>query len=228
MYAFSFHYDNEPDSLVVIPIPPSSFKTSYKSNNKSIDLISIGEATIMKDIPLREMSFKFLIPKDNVLCDVKAEHFHNQIYYLNKLRNFKKDKKPVRFIITREMPDGTKLFNGDILVTFEQMTIDENAGEEGDYWIDLKLKEYRKIDVKYMEVIGEDENGTQLAVEEVQRETKDTSKSYVVKSGDTLSKIAQLELGDRNRYKEIAELNNITNPNIINVGQVLKLPGKGG
>lgn len=49
-------------------------------------------------------------------------------------------------------------------------------------------------------------------------------KSYVVKSGDTLSKIAKEFYGDANRYMDIANANNISNPDKIDVGQELKIP----
>jgi LysM repeat protein len=46
---------------------------------------------------------------------------------------------------------------------------------------------------------------------------------YTVRSGDTLSRIAQRELGDANRWREIARLNRdvIPNPDLIRPGQVL-------
>ena len=49
-------------------------------------------------------------------------------------------------------------------------------------------------------------------------------KTYVVKSGDTLSKIAKEFYGDANKYMDIANANNISNPDKINVGQELKIP----
>jgi predicted chitinase len=50
--------------------------------------------------------------------------------------------------------------------------------------------------------------------------------TYTVRPGDTLSGIAQAVLGDGNRWREIWDLNKdqITDPNIIHAGQVLKLP----
>ena len=48
-------------------------------------------------------------------------------------------------------------------------------------------------------------------------------RTYRVKSGDTLWKIAQNLLGDGNRYSEIMSLNNLQNGN-IRVGQTLNLP----
>lgn len=47
---------------------------------------------------------------------------------------------------------------------------------------------------------------------------------YTVKFGDSLSKIAQNELGDGDRWKEIAELNGLKRPYKLEVGQTLKMP----
>ena len=50
--------------------------------------------------------------------------------------------------------------------------------------------------------------------------------TYTVKSGDTLSKIAQSLLGDANAYMEIFNANRdqLNDPNAIKPGQVLKIP----
>jgi nucleoid-associated protein YgaU len=52
---------------------------------------------------------------------------------------------------------------------------------------------------------------------------------YVVKSGDTLSKIAQEFYGDANRWREIVEANKdqIENPSLIRAGWELEIPGVG-
>ena len=50
-------------------------------------------------------------------------------------------------------------------------------------------------------------------------------KTYTVKAGDTLSKIAKMTLGDANAYMRIFELNKdqLKNPDEIKPGQVLKI-----
>ena len=50
---------------------------------------------------------------------------------------------------------------------------------------------------------------------------------YVVQQGDTLSRIAEHQLGDAGRWSEIFELNKdlIADPDKIHPGQVLALPG---
>lgn len=48
--------------------------------------------------------------------------------------------------------------------------------------------------------------------------------SYTVVRGDTLSTIAQSQLGNKMRYGEIEARNNLANPNLITVGQRLVIP----
>ena len=50
--------------------------------------------------------------------------------------------------------------------------------------------------------------------------------TYTVKAGDTLSKIAKTHLGDANAYMKIFEANKdqLTDPDKIKPGQVLKIP----
>ena len=180
--------------------------------------------TIIKSIPLREFSLKVLLPKNDVLVKDKTI-WKEPIVYLGKLREFKANKKPLRFIVLRPQEDGTELFQGNLLVTLEDYTVSEKAGEEGDFYVDIKLKEYNTIVGRKL-VIDENktsEDGKVQAKEEVQRPTKEPNKTYTVKKGDTLWTIAQKELGSGNKYQDIAKLNNISNPNKIQPGQVLKL-----
>jgi nucleoid-associated protein YgaU len=56
------------------------------------------------------------------------------------------------------------------------------------------------------------------------------AQSYTVVSGDTLSRIAKKFLGSANRWHEIFDANRdqISNPDMIRVGQVLKIPAAAG
>lgn len=52
------------------------------------------------------------------------------------------------------------------------------------------------------------------------------AKTHKVQPGDTLSKIAKQAYGDANKYMKIFEANKdqLSDPNMIKVGQVLKIP----
>lgn len=62
--------------------------------------------------------------------------------------------------------------------------------------------------------------------EVVEGSVKVDTKEYIVKKGDTLSKIAQTEYGKAHRWKYLYELNKdkIKNPNKLKVGQKLIIP----
>ncbi len=49
-------------------------------------------------------------------------------------------------------------------------------------------------------------------------------RTYTVRSGDTLSAIAQRFYGDPNQYRRIAEANGLRSPYNLSLGQVLKIP----
>jgi nucleoid-associated protein YgaU len=53
-----------------------------------------------------------------------------------------------------------------------------------------------------------------------------SSKTYTVKAGDTLSRIAKEHLGNASDYMKIFNLNKdqLSNPDLIQPGQVLRLP----
>lgn len=63
-------------------------------------------------------------------------------------------------------------------------------------------------------------------VADIKVEKTDIYGVYTVKSGDTLSKIAKQLFGNANRYMDIFNLNTdiLKNPDLIKVGQKLKLP----
>ena len=52
------------------------------------------------------------------------------------------------------------------------------------------------------------------------------SKTYTVKAGDTLSRIAKEHYGDANKYTKIFDANKdqLKDPDVIKPGQVLKIP----
>lgn len=53
----------------------------------------------------------------------------------------------------------------------------------------------------------------------------DGTKSITVKNGETLSSIAARELGSAAKYSDLAAFNNIQDPNKIQAGQIIKIPG---
>ena len=65
-----------------------------------------------------------------------------------------------------------------------------------------------------------------IAVIQIEQPVGTSGKTYTVKAGDTLGKIAREQLGDANAYMRIFNANKdlLTDPDKIKPGQVLKLP----
>lgn len=215
---YQFYLDED-----LLPVPPKELTTKVNSSNSTVDLVSIGEVNILKNIGLREYTFELLLPGKPYPFISTLDDFKLPIYYLTKIRGHKESKTPVRLIITRKLSNGEDIFDTNLLVSVETYNITEKAGEEGDIWVELSLKEYRKPVVKVQEV-QTNSSGVSEITEEVQREEKPKATEYTVVSGDSLWAIAKRELNDGSRYKEIAELNGIKDPNSISPGQVLNLP----
>ena len=78
-------------------------------------------------------------------------------------------------------------------------------------------------------VSGVDVSGLRVAagakelVKEKDEQSGDTV--YTVKSGDSLSAIAERYYGNAMEYKKIAHYNNISNPDLIQPGQKIRIPG---
>lgn len=224
IYSFSLGYDDDLTNRIYFPLTLEEFKTTVKSLNKTVEVVNGEQMTIIKSIPLREFSLKVLLPKNDLLVDDK-QIWKEPIVYLARLREFKANRKPLRFIVLRPQEDGTELFSGNLLTTLEDYTVNEIAGEEGDFYVDIKLKEYKTIQGKKLVITNNTPNtsGKVKAKEEFKRPTKDPPKTYTVKKGDTLWTIAQKQLGSGDKWQNLAKLNNISNPNNLKVGQVLKL-----
>jgi nucleoid-associated protein YgaU len=68
----------------------------------------------------------------------------------------------------------------------------------------------------------------QEIVADIQAARKDVYGVHTVASGETLSKLAKMYLGDSNRYMELFNANKdtLTDPNLIKVGQKLTIPSR--
>ncbi|MBN1639030.1 MAG: LysM peptidoglycan-binding domain-containing protein [Ignavibacteriales bacterium] len=61
---------------------------------------------------------------------------------------------------------------------------------------------------------------------DIKTEVTDYFHVHKVVAGDTLSGIAKKYFGDAGKYPELAKFNNISNPDLIKVGQEIKIPNK--
>lgn len=206
---------------VILPITPEKMQIKIKNKNKSIDLINLGEANILKMPGLSTIDFDFVAPAYKYPYVIE---YREQVFYYNLLEKLKTEQKPFIFSIIRQKPNGAAMYPTNFTVSLEDYTITESIEEGFDVVFSVSLKQYKEFNTQYVQ-IQESKTGEKIAEQKTKRETTKTpAKNYTVKKGDSLWNIAKKELGNGTKYKDIAKINNLANPNLIYPGQVLRLP----
>lgn len=218
---------NNKEEEFQLPINPSSIKISQGSNSTTYDLVDLGEINVIKSPKLLTYSFDSIFParqdypfaNAQILSGISSDGvFYNPyVYYLTK---WMRTKRPIRFM----MFGGRYTINTP--ASIESFEWKESAGSGGDIEYSLSLKQYVFYTAQRVS-LHETAAGTGYSVAEPDRpDDRQTPTTYTMVAGDNLWKIAQTKLGDGSRWKEIQQLNGISDAEIrrLPVGKVLKLP----
>ena len=138
--AYRFYLDN-----ILLPVTPQSLEIKIKNQNKTVTLINDTEYNFLKSVGLTEISFDILLPAVKYPFAMYENGFKNQKYYLDELERLKVSKKPFRFYVSRELPNGVGLYDTDMNVSLEDYTIKESADNGFDLTVSINLKEYAPI-----------------------------------------------------------------------------------
>lgn len=161
---------------------------------------------------LREISLSSFFP-------AKDYNFSNNsgrkepLAYVEKIEAWRKSGEPIRVIITGVL---------NMECSIESFSYGERDAT-GDIYYTMALKEYKKIKTRKATVTIAT---VKPSVRAVQAPTTNAGRTYTVKSGDCLWKIAKQFYGNGAEYPKIASANadKIKNPNLIYAGQVLTIP----
>lgn len=197
-----------------LPVLPSKIEAGSTSNNKTIDINSIGEIMLLGNEDLRTMTIDSFFPNQDYPF-VEYSNYLEPWDFVSKILKWKATKKPIRVLIT-----------GTILNT--EMGIENfKYGEEdgsGDVYYSLSLKDYRRIRVRTLS--KKDNEKKQEAKRPVPPKPK-AEKTYVVKRGDNLWNISKRFYGNGNQWRKIYNANKKvigSNPNLIYPKQRFVIP----
>lgn len=216
-YTIYFKYGSKKYKL---PVNPEEIKRSRELNVETYQVLGTGEISIPSYYGLETFSFEAEFPSQKYHY-VKSGNFRDADYYEKMFRKAQKNLTPIRFIASNGMTDDIS-----VKVLVKSVESVEKAGEEGDKYITLNLLEYKEASTRYVAVAT-----TTATVKQAETTTTQTNpavtenKTYTVQSGDTLWGIAKSFYGNGAQYTKIVSANSgISNPNLINVGQVLTIP----
>lgn len=218
---------------VQLPIAPPAMSMKVNNKNETILLINEGEVNLLKKAGLTDIEFEVEFPNSQYPFAVYPSGFQPASHYLEHLEKLKLSQEPFQFIVNRLKPDGSLLFDTNITVSLEDYTVDEDAENGFDVKSLIRLKQFKpfgtkKLNIKSTSTSSSSASNTQpkqkVTVEKSRPTTgKQTPKTHTVKAGETLWAIAKKHLGNGAKADELAELNNLPNPNLIKEGQVIKL-----
>ena len=218
--AYKFYIDT-----VLLPIAPEKLQIKVNNQNKKITLINEGEINILKSPSLSDVEFDILLPNQNYPFASYVGGYQPASYYMEKLKELKKEKKSFQFIVTRTFPNGKMLFDTNMTVSLEDYTIKEDAKKYGtDQVVSIKLKEYREYETLVIKVDKKKKKAKKKKTRKKDGSPK--AKTYTVVKGDCLWNIAKKFYGDGSKWTKIYNANKskIKNPNLIYPGQKLTIP----
>ncbi|QUI25517.1 LysM peptidoglycan-binding domain-containing protein [Vallitalea pronyensis] len=221
MYQFYIGLLDNSEEELQLPVGPEEITITQSGNTETYSIYQYGDVVKAGSRKLLKLSINSFFPLEQgpYVMTRKLQHPSD---YVNKLYSWKQKNKVLTFKVTGGY------YPIDRLWLMEDLEIHEKAGEVGDIFYTMSLTEYREFRARRITLSGNQGNMTIIGDYQGARPiTKAVPRTYTVKSGDSLWKIAKLQLGNGNLYKEIAELNQIKNPSLIYPGQVLKMPRSG-
>ena len=192
---------------VLLPVAPSSVNISHKNMNSIINLINDAEFNMLKQEGLQEISFKFMLPSQRYPFARYLGFYQKPSYFLNKLKNLKKRAKPFQLIIIRNYPNSAQAyFNTNLKVSLEDFSVEENAEEGMDVYVEIKLKEF--IDPRPKQYIA-NADGT-VSTQNQRWTDKVESRIKEMKYGDKIWQVIRRETGGLDQLETVMEINGIS------------------
>lgn len=198
---------------------PDEIECRNETNYKSFNLINGGERKLPKGIKPTEFSWQGVLPAEytrDLLSCIDNELWHPPEIMQQIFSRWRTQGTKLRLVVT-ETPINHPVYIDEYNVTYK--------GPSGDYYYDIKLSYAPDTVIKTVDEVNNIKSNLNINDNRA-LPSNNTNKTYTVKKGDSLWKIAQAQLGKGSRYMEIYNLNKdkMSNPNNIKVGCVLTLP----
>ena len=209
-------YNGEREKIQ-FPVLPETFEVSFGNTNKTVDISGLGEIVILQDRAAIEVSWDSFFPAAK-FPGVQVDSLTPPKTLLKTLCEWKNSDKPTHIILT-----GTDV---NFFAAIQSIQPSEEGGDPDSIYYKIKLKEYREVKVRQVQVNITTKVAT-VSSQATRTDNRVQEKTYTVKRGDCLWNIAKALLGSGSRYTEIYNLNKdkIKNPILIYAGQVLRIPG---
>lgn len=215
MLEFWLKCENDKVNLL-LPVTPGNYSITYGNSIETLELTNIGDINMVGNKRAITIKLSCFFSTNNYnYVNRKTYSVNNPFEYVKLIKNWIDNKEIIRLIIADE--ESTRI-NKEFLI--EDITYSEDGQSNKDINYTITLKEYIKLNVVKSDTIN-------VKVTRAAKEIPNSS-MYVVKSGDSLFKIARKMYGDSTKWINIYNVNKLiigNNPNLIYPGQKLNIPG---
>lgn len=213
-----FWFKDRNDLYRQLPVNPPEIEYSSPYGMNRVNIASLGEVALPGERGLKTITFSSFFPRDFNASYREYEGGPSPWEWVKRIEMWRDDRRNIRLIIA-----GTPI---SIPVFVESFDIQpEKAGSPGDIYYTITLVEYRPIQAE----VSAKSSSSSTSTAQSKRPTtgKAAPKSYTVKSGDSLWKIAKEVYGDGAQLSKIYDANKKTigkDKNDIRPGQKLVIP----
>lgn len=200
-----------------LPVNPPSLNVQSPFGNTDVDISQFGEFTIIGERGATDLSFDAFFPREYNASYCEYTDFPTPAECVRTIERWRNERKPLRLVVT-----GTDV---NLPVTIRDFSYEvQRAGSPGDIYYSMSLREYRFLNAKTapIDVTATSKKApAKVRPPVVNKGTPKPAQSYVIKSGDTLSKAFGKD------WRKVYEANRKvigSNPNAIKVGQKLVIP----
>lgn len=139
--SFYFTYNG---TTLELPVNPQEINVSYQGNNRTTEVVALGDINVLKDRQLAVISFDSWFPEDTWYPGIQSSSIYSARYYKNFFLGIMEDKKPVRLVITG--------INVSMLVSIETFEYKHQSGDHEDMYYTITVKEYRPYTVTQISI----------------------------------------------------------------------------
>ncbi|MEG1044306.1 MAG: LysM peptidoglycan-binding domain-containing protein [Oscillospiraceae bacterium] len=200
---------------LLFPVTPKGYEVTYGNEIETVRATSVGDINIVgHKRPYRIKIEGFFTVNDYTFVNSESMSANTPMDYVKLFKKWVDNKSILRLTIADE--ETTKI---NELFYVEDISCSESHETNGDIDYVISLREYKQL--KSTKSVSSQSKSRM--VENVPQ----SPKTYTVKYGDCLWNLSRKFYGDPTKYTKIHQANIDVigkNPNILYVGQVLKIP----
>ncbi len=212
-------------SRIQFPMLPETLTMGAEAKFMSYSIISLGDVKLPRGKGIKEISWSGKFPGKARKKSSFVQAYTKPDTLIKALENYRDDGTKCTLLVT------DSCINYSVYISSFK---GKYTGGHGDFDYDIKfiiatdIKIYTTSELKISSSSSKKRSSSTSKKTTKSTKNGTTTRTYTVKSGDSLWRIAQNLLGKGSRYTEIYNLNKdkIKNANLIYPGQVLTIPAK--